>query len=232
MRDKDRDLGDEADKLTVTLRADSGDQVQVQLEETGPHTGEFRAAIATSELPAGASASDSAIDHNPLMAIDHSRESYWQSEPDGLTPKALTVDMKQLHAVSRVRVNTPNATENAPVRGRLLGSHDGVYWFTLAAHPRLADAAPVAAAFGKMQQRIYAGDHTAVTTWAQVAQLGKGTATATNVVTELSWEPEEEADNTAAPVAVIWHGKLVQRRPGAMRIAVAIAITVFIVLSA
>ena len=100
VRDKDRDLGDEADKLTVTLRADSGDQVQVQLEETGPHTGEFRAAIATSELPAGASASDSAIDHNPLMAIDHSRESYWQSEPDGLTPKTLTVDMKQLHAIS------------------------------------------------------------------------------------------------------------------------------------
>ena len=33
VRDKDRDLGDEADKLTVTLRADSGDQVQVQLED-------------------------------------------------------------------------------------------------------------------------------------------------------------------------------------------------------
>lgn len=220
VRDKDRDLGDEADKLTVTLRADSGDQVQVQLEETGPHTGEFRAAIATSELPAGASASDSAIDHNPLMAIDHSRESYWQSEPDGLTPKTLTVDMKQLHAISRVRVNTPNATENAPVRGRLLGSHDGVYWFTLAAHPRLTDAAPVAAAFGAMQQRIYAGDHTAITTWAQVAQLGQGTATATNAVTELSWQPEEEVDNAGGPMAVIWHGQLVQRRAGAMRIAV------------
>ena len=220
VRDKDRDLGDEADKLTVTLRADSGDQVQVQLEETGPHTGEFRAAIPTAELPAGASATDSAIDHNPLMAIDHSQESYWQSEPDGLTPKALTVDMKQLHAISRVRINTPEATENAPVRGRLLGSHDGVYWFTLAAHPRLPEATPVAGAFGPMQQRVYAGDYTAITTWTQVVQLSQGSAVATNAVSELNWQPDAGDENVAGPTAVLWHGQLVQRREGAMRIAV------------
>jgi hypothetical protein len=160
IRDEDRDFGDEADLLTVTLRADSGDQVQVELKETGPHTGEFRAAIPTAELPAGAAASDSAIDHNPLMAIDHSRESFWQSEPDGQTPKALTVDMKQLHTVSRIRVNTPNAAENAPVRGRLFGSHDGVFWFTLAAQPRIADAQDVLAQMGEMKQMVYSGDYT------------------------------------------------------------------------
>ena len=114
-------------------------------------------------------------------------------------------------------MNTLNATENAPVRGRLQ-RYDGVYWFTLAAHPRLTDAAPVAAAFGAMQQRIYAGDH--AIDLAQVAQLGQGTATATNAVTELSWQPEEEVDNAGGPMAVIWHGQLVQRRAGAMRIAV------------
>ena len=220
IRDKDRDFGDQADLLTVTLRADSGDQVQVELKETGPHTGEFRAAIPTDELPAGAAASDSAIDHNPLMAIDHSRESFWQSEPDGRTPKALTVDMKQLHAVSRIKVNTPNAAENAPVRGRLLGSHDGVFWFTLAAQPRIADAQSVLEQFGTMKQMVYSGNHTSYTTWAQVAQLASSTQAVTNAVLELDWQPKEGDENAAKPAAVIWAGKLVQPREGAMRIGV------------
>ncbi len=220
IRDKDRDFGDQEDLLTVTLRADSGDQVQVELKETGPHTGEFRAAIPTAELPAGASASDSAIDHNPLMAIDQSRESYWQSEPDGQTPKALTVDMKQLHEVSRIRINTPNAGDHAPVRGRLLGSHDGVFWFTLAAQPRLHDAQSVLQKPGVMRQMIYDGDHTSFTTWEQIAQLASTTQAVTNEVSELSWAPEEGNENAVKPAASIWTGKLVQLREGAMRIGV------------
>ena len=111
--------------------------------ETGPHTGEFRAAIPTAELPAGAAATDSAIGHNPLMAIDHSHETFWQCVPDGLSPKFLTVDMKLLHTVSRARIYTPHVSENAPVRGWLLGSHDGVFWFTIAAHPPLPGAQSV-----------------------------------------------------------------------------------------
>ena len=220
IRDEDRDFGDEADLLTVTLRADSGDQVQVELKETGPHTGEFRAAIPTAELPAGAAASDSAIDHNPLMAIDHSRESFWQSEPDGQTPKALTVDMKQLHTVSRIRVNTPNAAENAPVRGRLFGSHDGVFWFTLAAQPRIAEAQGVSEQMGAMKQMVYSGNYTSYTTWAQVAQLARNSKGVTNVVSELNWLPKEGDEKDAKSAAVMWAGKLVQPREGAMRIGV------------
>ncbi|SVC92144.1 uncharacterized protein METZ01_LOCUS344998, partial [marine metagenome] len=94
VKDADRDRGDEKDRLLIKLVANSGDQVQVELKETSAHSGEFKAAIPTAELPAGASATDSAIDHNPLMAIDHSTESYWQSEPNGESPKLLTVDMK------------------------------------------------------------------------------------------------------------------------------------------
>ena len=220
IRDEDRDFGDEADLLTVTLRADSGDQVQVELKETGPHTGEFRAAIPTAELPAGAAASDSAIDHNPLMAIDHSRESFWQSEPDGQTPKALTVDMKQLHTVSRIRVNTPNAAENAPVRGRLLGSHDGVFWFTLAAQPRIEEAQGLSEQLGAMKQMVYSGDYTSYTAWAQVAQLARSTKGVTNVVSGLDWKAKEGDEKDIKPAAVIWAGKLVQPREGAMRIGV------------
>ena len=228
VKDPDRDLGDEPDRLTVTLRADSGDQVQVELEETGPHTGEFRAAIPTAELPAGASATDSAIDHNPLMAIDQSRDSYWQSEPDGVTPKELTVDMKQLHAVSRVRVATPKAADNSPVRGQLLGSHDGVYWFTIASHPIVERAATLDRAGAVLRQRIFAGDHTLVKTWTDVAALSRtGKPVSDENATGLSWEPEaveapEGGESPAAPAphAALWNGQLVQLREGAMRIGV------------
>ena len=40
------------------------------LTETGPHTGIFEGTAQTGELPAGALASDTSIDHSPLMAID------------------------------------------------------------------------------------------------------------------------------------------------------------------
>ena len=222
LKDVDRDLGDEPDRVAVTLRANSGDQVQVELLETGPHTGEFRAAIPTAELPAGAAATDSAIDHNPLMAIDHSSDTYWQSEPDGVTPKLLTVDMKQLHTVSRLRVATPNAAENNPVRGTLLGSHDGVFWFTIAAHPMLPRAELLAGQTGQLRQRIYPGDHTGLKSWSQVASLSRtGKPLLDKNATELSWTPEPKAKGADQPHAALWHGQIVQFREGAMRIGVA-----------
>ena len=121
MKDGDRDLSNDADKVVVKLTADSGDQIQVPLIETGPHTGIFEATAQTGELPAGALASDTAIDHSPLMAIDRDGKTSWMSEPDGATPKLLTVDMKDLNPVSRVKFATPDAAKYAPVRGELLG---------------------------------------------------------------------------------------------------------------
>ena len=67
--------------------------------ETGPHTGIFEGTAKTGELPAGALASDTAIDHSPLMAIDQDPKTSWLSEPDGATPKWLSVDMKDLREV-------------------------------------------------------------------------------------------------------------------------------------
>ena len=98
VQDADRDLADGPDKLAVKLVATSGDQVQVQLVETGDHTGVFEGIAPTGELPAGALASDTAIDHSPLMAIDQDKDTFWLSEPDGATPKWLSVDMKDLEA--------------------------------------------------------------------------------------------------------------------------------------
>ena len=89
VKDGDRDSSDGPDTIVAKLVADSGDQVQVQMRETEPHSGVFEGTARTGELPAGALASDTAIDHSPLMAIDSDPETYWQSEPDGATPKTL-----------------------------------------------------------------------------------------------------------------------------------------------
>lgn len=53
VKDADRDLTNDADEIVVKLAADSGDQVQVKLKETGPYTGIFEAFAKTGELPAG-----------------------------------------------------------------------------------------------------------------------------------------------------------------------------------
>ena len=89
-------------------------------------------------LPAGALATDAAIDHGPLMAIDRDPKTFWQSEPDGATPKSLTVDMKDLRLVTQATVSVPEGGGNVPVRAELLGSQDGEFWFHLAGEPAVA----------------------------------------------------------------------------------------------
>ena len=109
--DKDRDFTDEADQTLVKLEATSGDSVTVQLKETGLNTGIFIGRAKTDELPAGALASDVSIDSNPLMAIDKDADSAWVSEPDGIAPKWLTVDTKDIHGVTSVTLLSPNQPE-------------------------------------------------------------------------------------------------------------------------
>ena len=91
VKDADRDLTDQPDTITVRLASASGDAGDRDvLTETGPHTGVFEGTAKTGELPAGALATNTAIDHNPLMAIDKDRKTAWLSEPDGVTPKILS----------------------------------------------------------------------------------------------------------------------------------------------
>lgn len=221
VHDADRDLSNEADELVVKVTANSGDQVQGVLKETGPHTGLFEAVIATAELPAGALATDSAIDHGPLKAIDRDPKTFWQSEPDGETPKMLTIDMKGLQNISRVKISTPDPTANSPVRGVVQGSHDGEFWFHLAGNPAMPMAEPVAGESGRMTRRVYTGRRADYTDWNKVVELTKsGQADHEETVDDLSWTPPEDEDGKQKASAVVWHGKLVQLSDGAARIAV------------
>ncbi|MDA1051825.1 MAG: tetratricopeptide repeat protein [Planctomycetota bacterium] len=222
VKDGDRDLGDTLDTIVAKLVADSGDQVRVELTETEPHSGVFEGIAKTGELPAGALASDTAIDHNPLMAIDQDRETYWQSEPDGATPKTLTVDMKDLRTISRAKFFVPQSDDNKPIRAELQASYDGEYWYRVAAHPAIPDAPPIAVDYGAMHYRLFAGNATGYTTWQQVLNLANGEPIEEGPVadSQLVWKRPENKDEQPQYLSMIWFGKFVQPRTGAVRFEV------------
>jgi len=221
VKDADRDVSDDADLAIVKLVADSGDQVQARLLETGPHTGVFEGTIKTGELPAGALATDASIDHGPLMAIDRDPATFWQSEPDGATPKSLTVDMKDLRRVSQVTVSVPDADNNRPVRAELRGSQDGEFWFYLAGHPQLPPAPSIAGECGQMTRSIYAGKNKSLATWNDVVSLtNTARPTEEEPTDELRWSRPEDEERVKKSYVVIWQGTLVQPRASAARIGV------------
>lgn len=221
VQDADRDVSNEPDQVVVKLTSESGDDVQIALTESGPHTGIFQGTAVTGELPAGALASDSAIEHSPLMAIDPDPATFWQSEPDGATPKHLTIDMKDLRSVSHARFHTPQADTHAPVRGSLMGSYDGLFWYRLASHPVLPEALPATEEFGQMRQQLYRGNYYTYTSWSQVANLGRNTEPLeAEEVNQLQWQREADEEDATQSYGVIWCGQLAQLREGAVRISV------------
>lgn len=219
VKDADQDTTNEADKLVIKLTADSGDQVQVTLTETGPHTGLFEGTASTGELPAGALATDTAIDHSPLMSIDRDEKSAWLSKPDGATPKMLTVDMKDLKSVARAKFWTPDSKQNAPVRADLVGSYDGQFWFKLAGHPAQPPAMPLTLEYGPLKRRIYRNFPNAQADWSQVAQFIKNSKAFTEeaVVEGLSYKLEPEHEDAKKSAVALWYGTFVQPRAGAVR---------------
>ena len=219
--DPDRDLTAEIDNLVVKLVTDSGDEVQVEVTETSRHSGVFEGAVKTSELPAGALATDSAIDHSPLMAIDKDPGTFWLSQPDGAAPKDLTVDMKDLYSISRVNVATPNQDNNLPVRMDLLGSYDGEYWFRLSSFPRRNQVIGFSEQFSGIQQLVVMGDHRSYREWNQVLSLATNNSDEfTAVESELVIQEEIGEDEKAVARSVLWSGLFNMERSAAVRFRV------------
>ncbi|MCE9603630.1 MAG: tetratricopeptide repeat protein [Planctomycetia bacterium] len=224
VQDADRDLTEKPDSITVKLVATSGDQVQAKLMETGPHTGIFEATAMTGDLPAGAVASDTSIEHSPLMAIDKDPATFWLSEPDGATPKMLSIDMKDLKIVDHVTISSPKPDQQFAVRGDIEVSNDGRFWFRIASQPPQAPAPKVAESYGKMTRSVFEGNYTNLTTWEQIVALMKNQKpTEQTTVNDISYTAPNTSEGDAIrqrPHAAVWHGKLVQQRDGAARIAI------------
>ena len=219
--DGDRDITSEPDMVPVKLTASSGDMVVAQLTESKRHGGQFSGCIKTGELPAGAKASDSALDHNALMAIDHSEETAWRSEPDGAAPKSLTIDMKDVRPVTSIALTATDTENEAPVRMHLRGSHDGRFWYTLAHFPtRPAQARPKLMG-GTMRLHVYempSNQLKADYTWKEVVDL-LANIKATRVIDceTMDWTPPAEGDKG---YLLIWAGNFAQQRDGGMRLEI------------
>ncbi|MFK7850043.1 MAG: tetratricopeptide repeat protein [Akkermansiaceae bacterium] len=220
VKDGDRDRTPEPDSIPIRLTASSGDEVLYQISEEDIHGGIFKGSIRTGELPAGAHASDTAIDYSPLMAIDHDPASSWRSQPDGVAPKSLGIDMKELRSIDTLTLTTPGTEDRVPVRMRVRGSHDGRFWFELAEFP--APEKPQIIDFSEpgMQLRVYRipdGKLRENYAWKDVVEIAsKFEPTEKLPVDTLSWSPAEEDE---ASYFLIWSGELAQERDGAMRFA-------------
>jgi TolA-binding protein len=225
VEDSDQDQSQEVDNLVVKLVTDSGDEVQVELWETGPHTGVFEGSLKTAELPAGALATDSAIDHSPLMAIDNSTDTFWLSQPDGATPKNLTIDMKDLYEISRVNVATPDAESNRPIRLDVLGSYDGEFWFRMSSFPRRIEVQQPQ--FSKQQavsgvhQTVVMGNHQSYRNWNQVnALINNDNLTWTETQGSLLYKEEIPEGKSATARTVVWSGLFNMESSAAVRFRV------------
>lgn len=222
VEDPDQDRSQELDNLVVKLVTDSGDEVQVELLETGPHTGIFEGSLKTAELPAGALATDSAIDHSPLMAIDNSMDTFWLSQPDGATPKDLTVDMKDLYEISRVNIATPDAESNRPLRLDVLGSYDGEFWFRMSSFPRRIEVqkpqSETQQIISGVQQTVIMGNHQSYRNWNQVnALINNDSLIWTETQGPLLYQEEIPEGESAVARSVVWSGLFNMESSGAVR---------------
>ena len=221
VKDGDRDLTANPDKAAIKLAASSGDEVQFGIEEQSQHGGIFQGTVRTGELPAGAKASDSALDHSPLMAIDHDANTFWRSEPDGNAPKSLSVDMKELRPVESVILTSNAADQEAPARMRVRASQDGRFWFGIGEFPASKPVAHVTFPEPEMRLRIYktpAKSLRETYTWDEIAELTKKLEPDENhKVDSLSWLAPEKSEDA---YFLVWSGPLVQERDGCIRFGV------------
>lgn len=221
VKDGDRDLTVNPDKVSVKLTASSGDEVQLMIEEESQHGGVFRGRTRTGELPAGAKASDSALDHSPLMVIDHSLDTAWRSEPDGAAPKSLSVDMKELRPTESITLSSPQVEQEAPVRMQVRGSHDGRFWFNLASFPAPESAPLLKFPQTDMNLRTYktpAKNLREKYSWKEIVDVvQKIEPTEVKKVETLAWQAPEEGSDA---YFLLWSGPFVQERDGALRIEV------------
>ena len=221
VKDGDRDITANPDKTPVKLTSSSGDEVQLNIEEQSQHGGVFQGTVRTGELPAGAKASDSALDHSPLMAIDHDPKTFWRSEPDGTAPKSLSVDMKELRPVESITLTSYAADQETPVRMRARASHDGRFWFGIGDFPTAKPPAHITFTNPEMRVRVYktpAKNLRESYTWDEIADLIKKLEPDENQkVDQLLWQPPEKSEDA---YFVVWSGPLVQERDGAIRFGV------------
>ena len=130
--------------------------------------------------------------------------------------------MKDLRTITRAKFSMPQNDSNRPVRAVLQASYDGEFWYRVAGHPALPKAPAVRDDYGPMQFRIYSGNSANVSSWQQVQSLATAEPVDSGTVEDgsLHWERIQDEGVKPQYAAVLWYGKFVQPRPGAVRLTV------------
>ena len=122
--DKDRSPGTDDGVVTVSVSTTSGDRMDnVELKETRPYSGVFRATVRTALPAPRAYASDTAVGFNPGDVINSRRDGSWKSLADSQPVKWFAVDTMGSHLVSNavVAMKAPEDVTALRLTGRLGG---------------------------------------------------------------------------------------------------------------
>ncbi len=133
VRDRDRNLTDKPDKVTVNLKTSSGDFVEnLELVETGPMTGLFRGQCPTAISPPRCSASDSEPGSEPGFLINSSARKGWASLADSKPGKWIEVDTQGSHVLKEALLEIADAgsIQKVSLMGMLADD-----WVKLAGYP-------------------------------------------------------------------------------------------------
>ncbi|MDP6356450.1 MAG: tetratricopeptide repeat protein, partial [Planctomycetota bacterium] len=139
--DPDLDITNAKDTATVVVEATSGDQVELKLQETGEHTGIFMGSVPTGNRPPDALASDNSEGSEARYAIDGTNKAgnAWVGSLDNRPPKWISVDLKEVHPISKYEWSRGEGydpkEDRAPLRYILEGSKDKKTWFPVAFYP-------------------------------------------------------------------------------------------------
>ncbi len=133
VKDADRDTSGEADVIEVLVETSNGNTARARLTETGPHTGTFFGTLKTYELTQNAMASDQSLNNQPFKAVDNDRNTAWEGQNDGNTPKTLTLDLREKLGLGGIRWwPDPTTPEKTPLEYVIQISDDQQTWKTVA----------------------------------------------------------------------------------------------------
>ena len=121
------------------------------------------------------------------------------------------------------RLERPN---QAPVRMKLHGSHDGRFWYELARVPAALEAKDPGFAGGALIRRVYRASGSRFHIWNEVVdRLTRREPESAEEVETLEWEQdpvvaEEGGKDAKAPRVIVWSGLYAQPKAGASRFTV------------
>ena len=149
--DADQSKTDAVDELVVSIETSNGDVIpRLVMKETGPHTGEFEAAVPTGRAQALAYASESAPGRDPNMVISATDYPGWSGEVGSKKPEQyFIIDLNDNVALKDMSITCDDLSQRL-THFVLQTSLNGSDWHTRArfpAKPAAWDGRPQITAF-------------------------------------------------------------------------------------